>query len=64
MLRYNLVECSDNYSMSSGSLQNFYRDEISDDANKNSAAYIKLNNKKTITGKSWLDKIEREHAKK
>ena len=53
MLRYNLVECSDNYSMSWGSLQNFYRDEINDDANKNRAAYIKLNNKKTITGKSW-----------
>ena len=30
---YNLLECSDNYSMTSGSLSNYYRHEINDDAN-------------------------------
>ena len=35
---YNLLEYSDNYSMTSGSLWNYYRDEINDDANENNAA--------------------------
>ena len=30
---YNLLECSDNYSMTSGSFSNYYRHEINDDAN-------------------------------
>ena len=43
---YNLLECSDNYSVSSGSLWNCYRDEVNDDANENNAAgnYRKRNN--------------------
>ena len=32
---YNLLEYSCNYSMTSGSLWNYYRDEINDNANKN-----------------------------
>ena len=31
MLMYNLFEYSDNYSMTSGSLRNYYRDKIVDD---------------------------------
>ena len=31
---YNLFEYSDNCSMTSGSLWNYYRDEINDDANE------------------------------
>ena len=31
MPMYNLLEYSDNYSMTSGSLWNYYRDEINDD---------------------------------
>ena len=31
MPRYNLLEYSDNYSMTSGSLWNYYRDQIDDD---------------------------------
>ena len=34
MPMYNLLEYSDNYSMTSGSLWNYYRDEINDDANE------------------------------
>ena len=52
MPMYNLVEYSDNYSMTLGSLLNYYRDEVNDDTNKNNAASNKINNNKTITSKS------------
>ena len=35
MSMYNLLEYSDNYSMTSGSLQNHYRDEVNDDQDEN-----------------------------
>ena len=35
MPMYNLLEYTDNYSMTSGGLWNYYRDEINDDANEN-----------------------------
>ena len=38
MLMYKLPEYSDNYSTTSGSLQNCYGDEVNDDANENNAA--------------------------
>ena len=53
MPMYNLLEYSDNYSMTSRSLWNYYRDEINDDANENNAARNKINNNKKITGKSF-----------
>ena len=59
---YNLFEYSDNYSMTSGSLWNYYKDEINDDANENNAACNKINNNKTITSKSFEYK-DREHVK-
>ena len=37
MPMYNLLEYSDNYSMTSGSLWNYYKDEMNDDANENNA---------------------------
>ena len=37
MAMYNLLEYSDNYSMTSRSLWNYHRDEVSDDANENNA---------------------------
>ena len=52
MPMYNLLEYSDNYSMTSGSLWNYYRDEVNV-ANENNAASNKINNKKTITSKSF-----------
>ena len=38
MSRYNLLEHSDNYSMTSESLWNYYRDEVNDAANENDIA--------------------------
>ena len=50
---YNLLEYSDNYSMTSGSLWNYYRDEVNDDANENNDAGIyRVNNNKTRKSKS------------
>ena len=48
MPMYNLLEYSDNYSITSGSLQNYYRDEVNDDTNENDDDY-RINNKKTTT---------------
>ena len=53
MPMYNLLEYNDNDSMRSGSLWNYCRDEINDDANENNAACNKINNNKTITSKSF-----------
>ena len=49
--------------LTSGSLKNYYRDEISDDANENNAANNRVNNNKTKTSKSFKDKIDWEHTK-
>ena len=35
MPMYNLLEYSNNYSMTSGNLWNYYRDKVDDDANEN-----------------------------
>ena len=40
MPMYNLLEYSDNYYMTSGSLCNYYRDEVNDSANENNDASI------------------------
>ena len=48
---FNLLEYSDNCSMTSGSLWNYYRDEINDDSNENNAVNNSINNNKTITSK-------------
>ena len=53
MLMYNLFENSGNYSMTSGSLGNYYKDEINDDANENNADHNNITNNKTITSKSF-----------
>ena len=49
----NILEYSFNYSMTSGHLWNYYRDEINDDANENNAACNKINNSKTTTNKPF-----------
>ena len=42
---YNLLEYSDNYTMSSGSLWNYYRDEVNDtDIENNDAGNYRINN--------------------
>ena len=51
---YNLLEYSDNYCMTSGSLWNYYRDELNDSVNENNDANsYKINSNKTTTSKSF-----------
>ena len=50
---YNLLECSENYSMTSGGLWNYYRDKINHAANENNAARTMENYNKTITSKPF-----------
>ena len=51
---YNLSEYSDNYSKTSGSLWNYYRDEINDSTNENNDANsYRIKNNKTTTSKSF-----------
>ena len=56
MPMYNLLEYSDNRSMTSGSFKlslfNYCRNEVNDNANENNADNYRINNK-TITGKSF-----------
>ena len=47
---YNLLEYSDNYCMTSGSLWNYYR---GDDENESNPAKNRINNNKRITSKSF-----------
>ena len=49
----NVLENGDNYSMTSGSLWNYYRIEINDDEKKFYNANERINNNKTITSKSF-----------
>ena len=59
-----LLVYSDNYSMISGRLWIYYRDELNDDMNENNVANNKITNNKTITNKSVEYKtklINREH---
>ena len=47
-----MLAYSDNYSMRSGSLWNYYRNEVKDSANKNNNVNNSINNNKT-TSKSF-----------
>ena len=50
---YNLSEYSDNHSMTSGSLWNYYRKEVNYGDNEIDNANSRMNNNKTITSKSF-----------
>ena len=50
---YNLLEYSDSYSMTSGSLRNYHTDEVNDVANENNCDNYSKSNKNTTTGKSF-----------
>ena len=58
MPMYNLLEFSGNDFITSGSVWNYYGDEINDDANENNAAHNNINNNKTITSKSFKYKTK------
>ena len=50
ILMYNLLEYSDNYSVTSETFWNYYRDEMNDDVNENNfAGNYRINNNKTTT---------------
>ena len=50
MPMYNLLEYSDHYSMTSGSLWKYYKDEVSDSADgNNDANTFRINSNKTTT---------------
>ena len=53
MPMYNLLEYSGNYFMPSGSLWNYYRDEVNDDENENNDNHNTVNNNKAATSKSF-----------
>ena len=53
MPMYNLLEYSDNYSMTSESLWNFYRDEVNDKANENNDDNYRIYKNRTIASKSF-----------
>ena len=56
---YSLLEYSDNYSKTSESLWNYYRDEINDSANKNNDANnYRIHINKTTTIKSFKYKTK------
>ena len=60
MSMYNLLEYSDNCSMTSGRLWNYYRDKMDDDANENNADNYRIDNGKIGTGKSFGYKIKND----
>ena len=52
---YNLLKYSDNYSMTSESLWNYYRDVVNDDENENdNANNNRINNNKIITSQFFV----------
>ena len=47
---HNLLDYNENYSITSESLWNYYRDEVNDSANENNSANdYRINNDKTIS---------------
>ena len=54
MPMYNLLEHSKNYRKTRGSLYNYYRDELSDDADDNNFANIKVINSNTFKYKNKM----------
>ena len=58
MPMYNLLEYNDNYFMASGSLWNYRRDEVNENANKNNANNYRINNNKIITSIYFMYKTK------
>ena len=58
MPMYNLLEYSDKYSMTSGNLWNYYRDEVNDSANEIDDNDNKINSDKITTSKNFEHKTK------
>ena len=56
MAMYNLLEFSENYSVTSGGFRSYDRDEINDNANEINAANNGIKNNKTTIGKYFEHK--------
>ena len=59
MPKYNLLEYTDNYSMTSEGLWNYCRDEVNYGENENVANRNMVNNKKITTSKSFKSKTKK-----
>ena len=53
MPMFNLLEYSENYSVTSGSMWNFYRDEVNHDATESDNNNTRIKSDKAITRKSF-----------
>ena len=53
MPMFDLLEYSNNYCMTSGSLWSYYKDEVNDDVNENKSDCYRMNNEKTKRSKSF-----------
>ena len=62
MAIYNLLEFSKNYSMTSGSYRNYYRDGKNDYANEDNTDIYRADNSIAATSKSFEYKTKRGHA--
>ena len=58
MPMYNPLDYSDSYSITSGSLLNYYRDDLNDAANENDAVNYRVNNNKTTKSKYFEHKTK------
>ena len=58
MPKYNLLEYCDIYSMTSGSLWNYYRDKVNDSANETDNNDNMINNNKTTQSKPFKCKTK------
>ena len=58
MRMYNLLESSQDHSMKSGSLQNYYREKVNDNEKENDVNNKRINNDKTLTIKSFEHKTK------
>ena len=56
---FKLLECSENYSVTLGSLWNYYREKVNVDANENNATNYRINNNKTKTSISFEYKTKK-----
>ena len=63
MQMYNSLEYVNNYSMTSGSLWNYYRDEVNDSANEVDDNDNKINNNKTTASKSFENMIKLKESR-
>ena len=63
MMMYRLLEYSEIYLITSGSLWNYYVDEMHDDANENNVDNYRINNNKCVNLSRVYKTNDREHSR-